>query len=423
MIPARHRARARWVKPASALGMALACLLLAVQAPRAEESARRKPSFTVSEYAYEHLVAAQEALQEGRIDAAREQLDALHAREGLSDHEEALLHQSYGYLEADAERFDEAIAHLEGCLAKRALPEAAQRQTLYNLSQLYVATERYADAVRTLREWIASEERPAPRAHYLLAVSHHQLGEVDAAIAAAALAVELADDPEEPWLQLLVALRLEREAYAAARAPLETLAERFPKKRYWLQLASLYAELEEERRSLALLELAHAEGWLDRDGERRRLARLYLYHGIPLRAAQVLERGLEDGTIEPDAEAWELLGNAWLRARDFERAAAPLARAAETAEDGRLWLRLAQTYAQSEQWDEALEALERALAKGGLEAPGRAQLLLGVTRFRLGRVEAARQAFARAARSERAGADARRWLEHLASTAPEREDG
>ena len=50
------------------------------------------------------------------------------------------------------------------------------------------------------------------------------------------------------------------------------------------------------------------------------------------------------------------------------------------SEDGELFLRLGQTFMQEENWKEAEEYIKYAIKKGDLENPGRAWLLLGITR-------------------------------------------
>jgi tetratricopeptide (TPR) repeat protein len=209
---------------------------------------------------------------------------------------------------------------------------------------------------------------------------------------------------------LLLSLRIEREEYAKARPVLEQLTNLYPKKVYWMQLAAVYGELGQENESLAALELAYQQGLLDRDEELRRLAQLYLYHDLPYLGARVMEKGLADGTIAQDSEAYEILANGWMRAREFDRAIEPLTEAASAASDGELYLRLGQAFAEKEDWGAAADALRRAIEKGGLEEPGAANLLLGVALFNQEQLESARPYFARAAQRDKTRKDAELWL-------------
>ena len=368
----------------------------------------------VNRFAYDALTESQEALDAGDIAKARAALDTLREKESrLNDHEKALLYQLYGYLEAGEGRYAEAVGYLETCLAQKALPDAGQLQTLYNLAQLYVATERYEEAVKALSRWLrASKERP-PAALYMLAAAYYQQGDREKALTPAILAVRNAEKPKEAWLQMLLSLRVERQEYEKARPVLEQLTKLYPKKVYWMQLAAVYGELGREKESLAALELVYTQGLLDQDDELRRLARLYIYHELPYLGARVMEKGLDDGIIEPDSEAYEILANAWMRAREFDRAISPLTKAASAANDGKLYLRLGQAYAEKEDWSAAAEALMQAVAKGGLDEPGTANLLLGVALFNQEKLDSARPYFARAAEREKTRRDAQAWLQVL----------
>ena len=68
---------------------------------------------------------------------------------------------------------------------------------------------------------------------------------------------------------------------------------------------------------------------------------------------------------------------------------------------------------QREQWADAIGAFQQGLAKGGLEEPGNAQLLLGISYYNDGRVEQARSSFARAREHDATRDAADRWITHL----------
>ncbi|RMD86058.1 MAG: hypothetical protein D6815_00615, partial [Candidatus Dadabacteria bacterium] len=301
-----HPATRRRAQPAAILVRAAAVLALAaivgsaaVAAGAEQAGGKRKPvSFTVSEYAYKKLERAHKLLAEEQYEEASKVIEELARRRGLSRHERALIEQTRGYIASSQGRYAEAAAAFERCLKLEALPEGAQLNTRYNLAQLYLALERYDAAIETLKRWFAETENPGPAAYYLLAVAYAQAGRREQALEPARKAVEKAKEPKEAWLELLLALYLERKNYERARPLLEQLVLRFPKKRYWLQLSAVYAELGRERDALAAMQLAYEQKLLDGDSELRNLARMYLYHEIPYQAARVLERGLAEGRIK-----------------------------------------------------------------------------------------------------------------------------
>ncbi len=413
----KRRSRARPARSAVVAGVAFALAMLALVCgtAHAERDAGKKKrvSFTVSEYAYKKLERAHELLAADDYAGAKKEVDQLAGRRGLNSHERALVEQTYGYVASAQEDYATAAAAFERCLALDALPEGAQLNTRYNLAQLYLALERYDKAIVTLKAWFGEAENPAPQAYYLLAAAYMQAEQPQQALEPARRAVEASSAPKEPWLQLLLALRLQRKEYGEARKLLEELVTRFGGKAYWLQLSSVYAELGREEDALAAMQVAYELGLLDRDSELRNLARMYLYHEIPYRAAMVMEKALAEGVAASDPEAWELLADAWLSAREFDEAIEPLGKAAQASDDGKLYVRLGQLQMERQQWHAAATAFAQALAKGGLPDRGKVALLLGIAHYSGDRLTQARRAFEKAREIDGQREEAERWLAYL----------
>ncbi len=86
--------------------------------------------------------------------------------------------------------------------------------------------------------------KPNSSAYYLLAVAYYQQ-ELYSRLAPAQKAVELAEKPQESWIQLVLALHLQEENWAEAVPLLVRLINLYPeKKTYWVQLSSVYGQKE-----------------------------------------------------------------------------------------------------------------------------------------------------------------------------------
>jgi tetratricopeptide (TPR) repeat protein len=401
-----------------AAALLVAALLLALFAggeavakKKKEEKERRQ--YTVGESMHKKLTAAQEALEAEDHATAREILEPMAKKSRLNPYERALVYLFLAYSEASEEHYDQALEYFEKCLAEDALPPGQQLSTRFNVAQLYLATEQYADAVRSLELWFQDVENPNSSAFYMLAVARYQLEDVEGAIEPAREAVVRASEPKENWLQLLIGLLFETKRYEEAVKPLELLVALHPKRTYWTQLSALYAHLGQEPQSLAVMQIAYQEGFLEKDREIRQLAQLFLANGLPYRAALAIEQALADEVVESEASAWELLANSWLLAREYERSLEPLARAAELAEDGDLYVRLGQVHLERENWSEAAAALAKAFAKGGLDASGNANLLMGIALYHQDDPRRARRHFSAALGDDASREPARNWLDLL----------
>jgi len=412
----------------TALGIACASSLLLVISSLAEETpsletlreerTEELQRYFVRTLTQKRLNIAIEFLEEEQYTEAHEKLARLNFPR-LNPYERAIAYRFLAYAAIGQQDTAAAIRYFQKVVEQQILPIDDEASVRFNVAQLYASINEWEKVDETLQEWFHYVERPNPVAYYLLAISHYQREQYDEALAPALKALELSNKPRERWLQLVAALHLTREDFDSAIPILEELVIHFTRKQYWVQLSLIYAVRGDYPYALQVQQLAYTQGLLTENDELRRLARSYLFQNLPYPAAHVLDRGLEEGRIDPDREALELLGNSWIAARDYEESIEPLQRAADLAEDGRLYLRLGQVRVQREDWKEATALIQKALEKGGLKDSGKAQLLLGISYYSDDRRESARTAFRRAQKHESTRTEAKAWLEHIARQSQE----
>jgi tetratricopeptide (TPR) repeat protein len=377
-----------------------------------EERNEKLARYFVRALTQKRLSAATELLEDGQYAAARKKLEEMKFSR-LNPYERALAYRFLAYASIGQEDSAAAVLYFQKVIEQAALAIDDEASVRFSIAQIYASMEKWQEVEEELREWFQYVEQPNGVAYYLLAISHYRREQYDEALIPALKALEITQEPTESWLQLVAALYLQTEEFDSAVPILEELVTRFQRKRYWVQLSLIYGAREDYEHALQIQQLAYAQGLLTEGDELRRLARTYLFHQLPHPAALVLERGLEEGRIERDREVLELLGNAWIAAREYEKAIEPLRQAAELAEDGRLYLRLAQVRVQREDWKDATELIQKAIKKGGLDDAGKAQLLLGISYFSDDHPESARTAFQRAWKHESTRTEATAWLEHI----------
>jgi tetratricopeptide (TPR) repeat protein len=277
---------------------------------------------------------------------------------------------------------------------------------------MYMASQKWSEGAAALEDWLAKTQDANSAAYYLLAVAYYQLEDYERALSPAQKAVEMTENPQESWLQLILALRLQRNQYAEAVPLLERLITLKPdSKSYWLQLSSVYGQLEDYAQAAAVIQVAHSGGLVNGEEEVRRLVDLLLMNGIPYRGARILEAAIAGNIVKADSRAFEKLADCWIAAGEFGKAVAPLERAAKLADDGDLFVRLGEVHIQREEWPSAAEALERGIDKGSLSDTGNAELLMGIALLNQQKMDQARDWFERAARSPNRRSTARSYLQ------------
>ncbi len=377
-----------------------------------EGEERPKPQYEIDVRTGARLIEARELLMAEQYDEAEAALGKLRMRT-MNPLEKAQTYRIHAFIAYGREDMDAARDYLEKTLAEDVLEPQDAADVRFQIAQLWLQEENWAEAAKNLEIWFDIVDTPNSAAYYILALTYYQLEDLDKAVVPAQQAVELADVPRESWLQLLLALRLTRKEFEESVPILEELVTRYPKKAYWLNLSTVYGALGNYEEALVPLQLAYTQDLLDQDGELRRLAQLLLFLDLPYRAALVMEKGLANEAVKNDVAAWEMLSNSWIAAREYEKSVEPLERAANLAEGGDLYVRLAQVHLQREKWAEAAVALRQALDKGKLQNPGDAQLLMGIAFYSQKQPKQAKTWFGRARKHDATRDEAEVWIKYI----------
>lgn len=394
---------------------ALAIAVLAAPQAHAQQQecgSETKQPGGMSEATYRVVEAAQKALDEKNYAEAEKKLKGV--AEGTEGYERAIVFQTLGYVYAQQDRFAEAIPAFEEALELNALPQQPQENLLYNTGQLYVISEQYDKAIALLERYIREAcEPPSAEAHVQLAAAYLEKKRFRDALTQVDIAISKAEQPKEQWLQLKLAMHYELKEYSKCADTLVKLITMSPgKEQYWRQLSSILYELERDEQSVAVLALAERQGFLDKESEYRNLMGLYLQTGVPLKAAKLWEKGLDQGIVERTARNLQILADTYIVAREYDEAEKHLKAAAQLSDSGDIYKRLGQIYVEQERWSEAIQALNQAISKG-VDKVGQTQLLLGVASFNAGQKESARAALLAASRYPESEQNARQWLNYM----------
>ena len=360
--------------------------------------------------------SANELLAKDQYDEALAIVDALAERRKLGPAELAQIHRFRGYIFVNKEMTEQAAAEFEKSLAQDALDRSAEQAMTYSLAQIYTQLGRYDDALKLIDTWFASEESPKPDAYYLKAMILVQQEKFQEARRARA-----DRDREEPTAEG----ELAPAAGGDLRKP-EGLPERrddawssssnlAPGKKRVLGAARRRAELPGTRREGARDAAARTPGGAARRGQGvppARAAALPPAAPLPVREGDRGRHGRRQG------RGRRRLLSACCRTATSPRARArrpwqPLAKAAELAPDGELYLLLGQIHLQREEFEPALDALEKALAKAKPERRGSVQLLIGVAQLGAEHFDEAERSFRAAQGDEKVRRAAESYLKFV----------
>lgn len=395
-----------------------------VQPIRAEvDSCDEKRSATtqaLDEVTWNQLNAIYQEISEEDYDAALTDLEKLLRRADRDTYLQAIINQALAQVEWSRGEYESSLAYLENAVSLDVLPDRVHFALIYQMAQLFYMQERYSLALERLSLWFCKvpPESITPPAHVFQASLFSQQQDYAKALNAIDTAIALAEEPRESWYQLKLAAHYELEQFPQAAQALEVMIETWPtRKIYWIQLSQILFRLKEEKESLAVLALAHRKGLLDNQADVLYLSSLYSNSGLPYQAAEVLQTGIRDGIVESSKQHWVAVADTWYAAHELEMALAAYEMAGREADDGDIDLRRGFILVDLERWPAALESLDLALDKGGLNDRklGEVYLLRGMAQFNLGNLDHAGADWGRAEQYEHSREAARQWLNQLSN--------
>jgi tetratricopeptide (TPR) repeat protein len=372
----------------------------------------------LDEMTWNRLNAIYGEISEEQYSDAFEDLQKMLERADRDTYLQAIINQSLGHVEWSRENYQSSLGFFEKAVELDALPDQAHFALMYQIAQLYSMQERYPEALQRLESWFCAvpPESITPAAYVLQASLFLEQKDYTRVLKAIEAAIAMDADPAESWYQLKLAAHYELEQYPQAAETLQAMVSKWPdRKVYWTQLSQICYLLEQEEKSLAVLALAYRKGLLDKQSDILYLSSLYANAEVPYKAAEVLEKGIRDGIVEPGQPHWTAVAESWYAADELEKSLAAYGEAGKVAGDGDIYLRRGFILVDLERWPAAVDSLDLALEKGGLDdrRTGEAYLLRGMAQFNLGKLDSASADWGRAERYEQTREAARQWMNSI----------
>jgi len=378
---------------------------------------RKVSAGALDEPTWKRLNAVYEDVGEENYDLAYDKIQKMLPRAN-GNYEKAVMAQALAQVEWARANYDESLAGFERAVALDALPDLTHFSLMYQIAQLYYMKDRYDEALDKLALWMCKvpREKVTDIAYVLKASLHAQKEDWKNVITSIDQAISMSEEPKESWYQLKLAAHFELEQFPKAAQTLETLIQSWPdKKTYWIQLSQIYYKLKMSDEALSVLVLAYRRNMLDKQTDIVYLSNLFSNNDVPFKAAEVLQKGLEDGIVESDKRHWTIVADSWYAAEEMEKALAAYAKAGKESDDGEIDLRRAYILVDLERWSEASVAVNAAIQKGGFNdtKTGDAYVLQGMSEFNLGNYNKANTAWGRASKYPKAKKSAQQWLNHM----------
>ena len=318
---------------------------------------------------------------------AKNVLNRMQSDQGLTESDKAQMYYYFAYIDSINEDLKSAKNNYKKFLSIEDADPRLKSNVISMLGQLSYSEGNYKTAIDYMEQWISMEANPSSLGFDIIAASYWQLKDKKKALkfSERALCVAKANKskPKESTYNLLIALYNENERIKDMLPLFEELVRFYPKKRYWTQLSGVYGELKEEKKQLSSLEAAHDQRLLDKETEYVSLYQLLMRAEAPLKAARVMQYGIEKDFVKENEKHLKYLAQGWHMAQELDKAEPVYEKAAIKSEEGELYVFLGQIYLATDRYKKAKQALQLGLKKGKLKDPVTVNILLGQVAYEL----------------------------------------
>jgi tetratricopeptide (TPR) repeat protein len=368
------------------------------------------------------LIESHKYIEEGQNAKALIKLKKLVSSDKIKDYDAAVINQTMGFAENNLGNFDTAAKHFIKALSLDALPKDVTHELNYSTAQLLIHIDKPKEALKYLSKWFSNEPKAKGDAHILAATAYYYVKDYKQLIIHVEKALASSNNPPLNWYELLLTGYYETKEYTKSASLLETIIVKHSEKTvYWLQLAEIYQRLKQDKKALAIYELAYTKELLKKD-DILRLINNYLYLEMPYKAAMVLEKGMAIGDINPDIRMLTLLADSWLLSQENEKAEPVFKEIITKFNDDTTRLRLGQLYIEAEKWEKTIEVLDVKLQSDDNVLMSKVNLLLGIAQYHSENLGKATRAFTHALSDKSTKEQANWWLEHLKNKTTKTQD-
>lgn len=387
---------------------------------KVERKTKRVP--TLRSKVYDQLSRAQSLADAGNQSEAFEVLDNVKSKaSSMNSYELAMLYNFYGFIHYEAENYEQAIEAFENVVQQQPIPETFEQATLISLAQLHMMRGNYDKTIAKIEQWEVIQKnlypsKDIPAKNWVLkAQAMYQKQDYSSAstyINAAVEQVESNDlgfQVDEQWYVLQRAVYFELKQPENVKNVLLKLVKKFEAPKYWLQLAGMYGELEQEEKQLAVMEIAEQKSFVATGSDMFNLAQLYYYHQMPFKAAAIVQKAIDAGKLIEDERNLTFLAQSWNAAKETQKAIPVMIAAAKLSITGELYAQLGQMYLSMDKWQQAITASQQSIEKGGLRNEGMSHLVIGMAQFNVGEYNEALNQLAKAQKYEGSRGMAKQW--------------
>ena len=361
------------------------------------------------------------ALDEYNLDKVDEALAILYEIDTSQEFDRAFTDRFIGNLLAtQPTKAAKALEYLNKAVKVKKLNDLEQAGTLRLIADLNMQEKKYADAVVKYQEWIDFTCKQDADVYLRIATALYEQQKWAEIIDPINKSIKLAEKPNKNAYALKLTSYYNRKMYKETIEVAEDTVKIFPdNKANWTQLGFFYMLVEDYKKALSTFEMALNQGYLTKEAEIKALMQLYSTNNIPYKAALLFEKYMKSGLVKKEEKNLSTLASTWNQAKNPKKAATYYGQAAAMSSDPTLYYKQGESLYMSEQYKDALAALQKAIDSGA-DNLGRVHMLMMEASFYTGDFKTAYTHVQEAKKDSSTARSARSWEPYIKEKAKNR---
>ncbi len=328
---------------------------------------------------------AQAAMKAKNWDEAITHLKEVNNLAGHTPADTYIANQMLSFILVSQNKYGEAASVLEAQLGSSFATAAEKTQITKQLLGIQFNLKNYAKVIEMGQGLVSSGAADATT-YNVMAQAYEKQGKLGDAIKFVKGRVDASQKPQENDLLLLLDYQRRQKDVTGQTETFQKLVSFYPKPQYWENIIPVLLNANDNTDAVTInvYRLMYSTGILKRQEDFAEMAKLAIVEGAAGEAVAIMESGLASKLFPEDrkASANRLLESAKKQLAADQAGLAKAEADAKASKSGDADLRVGKTYYGLAQYDKAVEAYKRGIAKGGLKSAEEAQLLLGIALIR-----------------------------------------
>ena len=221
---------------------------------------RKEPKLDMSSGDQKDLNKAADLINDNKNDEAEPIVQKVITNDKASKYAQAFAHQLQAQIYWEKDKNAEAVAEYKKAVEMDALPNDAHFQVIYQIAQLQIQDEKYADSLATLDQWEKQTGAQTADELALRANAYYRTDKFQDAVDTMKKAISMSDKPSDTWTQILMASYFELNQYDQAAAVVQQQMQKDPSNKKLLnQLATIYIQADKPQQALDLMAKAKSQ--------------------------------------------------------------------------------------------------------------------------------------------------------------------